>query len=671
MIRLTAPRAALGVIIVIAPLSPALADPTVVDLPPLDIVTTPDRVPEPISQTGTSISVVPGSEIEKFGTQNVAEVLREVPGVDVVETGGVGQPTSVSLRGAGAERTLVLIDGLPIGDPIGNGGDGSFDFGTLTAADIERVEVLRGPQSALYGSDAMGGVINIITRKGTKKPRRSVSVEVGSYGTIDTRGSISGVDDRWTYSVAAAFLHTDGFPRIGYRIGSPITIDYGMLPLPSLPSDDPSDLGGLAGRFSYKLSDAVTIDMGLNLQGNTNLFDNPFATLPNSVFSTFNRETVLRLDGFAKATVDPWNGLWKHQLTVFGNLTDSDITEAEGCYNAAFVTFNCETGYRGGRYGAEYQGDVNFGPWGGLTYGARTMTETAQTAQSPNPYDGSFTPISAQQTTNSVFAEYRYTAFNHLDLTLGGRVDSVESGPTFETWRATAAYRFDTGTKLRASAGTGAKVPTLYERFGPYGTPSLLPETNTAYDVGVDQQIFADRALLSASYFYSEYNNLINFADVPTCTATQLATADGCFYNIGKARIQGVEVELNATLIPDTLRMKGSYTYTDAHDLIANEQLVRAPYNKGSLSFTYTPTPQWEVEPRLTLVSDRFDTDWITGARTSLAAYAKLDVYARYRINDNLTAFGRVENLTNAYYVEAFDYSTPGRSFYAGFTYTW
>ena len=661
--------AALAALAILIPMSPSRADPPPQDLP--DLVITADRVPESIGQTGAAISVVPATEIERRGATGLAEVLRAVSGVDVVDTGGVGGATSVSLRGAGAGRTLVLIDGVRIGDPTET--DGSLDFGNLSAVDIERIEVLRGPQSALYGSDAMGGVINIITRKGKQGIRRSVTVEAGSYGTIATRGAISGGDDRWTYSLGVNFLHSDGFTRLGYRIGRPIVIGDGVTPLPPAPGGDPTDKGGLAGRFSYKLSDAVTIDMGLNLQGNAIRFDNPFVFDPANAFNPYNHSTALIADGFVKATIDPWNGLWKHQISVFGNLTDRNIWEAEGCYDATFTAFNCLTHYRGGRYGVEYQGDANFGPWGALTYGARSETETAATSQSPNPNDGSFTPISAQQTTNSVFGEYRYAAFQRLDLTLGGRVDAVASGPTFPTWRATAAYRFDTGTKLRASVGTGAKAPTLYQRFSPYGTPGLQPETSTAFDVGVDQKIFGDRATLSATYFYADYRNLINFASAPVCTPAQVSTGGGCYYNIGRARTQGAEVALDATLVPDTLRLKASYTYTDARDLVAHQQLLRVPLNKALLSLVYTPTPKWEFEPRLTLVGSRPDTDFTTYPypRVSLAAYAKLDAYARYRFNDNLTAFGRIENLTDARYEEAFDYGTAGRAFYAGLSYTW
>ena len=221
-----------------------------------EIVVTADRVEEPIGQTGASVTVIHAAEVEKLGMKGVADVLRGAAGLDVDEAGGAGAATQVHLRGATPGQTLVLIDGVRIGDAAAT--DGSVDFGNLAPVDIDRIEILRGPQSALYGSDAMGGVINIITRKESKTPRRNVTVEAGSYGTLSTRATLSGGDDRWTYSLGVNLLHSDGFPRYGYRIDRPLYDGAGD-PLQPLPADDPTNKGGLAGRFTYKLSETATM----------------------------------------------------------------------------------------------------------------------------------------------------------------------------------------------------------------------------------------------------------------------------------------------------------------------------------------------------------------------------------------------------------------------------
>ena len=178
-----------------------------------EITVTADRVDEPVNSTGSDVTVIPGSRIQQWGAQGITEVLREVVGVSVTQTAGPSSLTEVRLRGGDPGQALVMIDGVPIGNAAGT--DGSLDFGNLTALDIDRIEIVRGPQSSLYGSDAMSGVINIITKKGVKgKPVRSVTVEGGSYGTIQGRASMSGADDNWTYSLGVSAMHTEGFPAI-------------------------------------------------------------------------------------------------------------------------------------------------------------------------------------------------------------------------------------------------------------------------------------------------------------------------------------------------------------------------------------------------------------------------------------------------------------------------
>ena len=229
-------------------------------------------------------------------------------------------------------------------------------------------------------------------------------------------------------------------------------------------------------------------------------------------------------DAFVRANINSFGGMLKSQITAYGNITKNDVWETEACYDGNDpypfpALFNCRNSYLGTRYGAEYQGDLNIGPFGSLIFGARSETETASETEDPNPNDGSFTPVSAQQTTNSVYAEHRINLFQRLDVTLGGRIDAVENGRTFETWRATAAYHIDeTGTKLRASAGTGARNASLYQRFSIYGTTDLAPEQSLGFDAGVDQKLFGDRLTASATVFATKFSNLIAYGDVSSCT---------------------------------------------------------------------------------------------------------------------------------------------------------
>jgi vitamin B12 transporter len=632
-----------------------------------EIVVTPDRMPEPISQTGSTVSVVNITDIDKTGPKGIIYALQGVPGVEIHETGGDGSATTLSIRGANPGESLVLIDGIRVGDPTQT--DSSFDFGNLSVTDIERIEVLRGPQTALYGSDAMGGVINIITRKGKRPPHRSVTIQAGSYGTISALGAMSGADDRWTYAFSIEALHSDGFPRYGYRIDRPLVIGDGVTPLPPLPADDPTNKGGATGRVSYKVSDDVTVETGYAIYGNMIRFDNPDAVVPSDVFSHYTHSTAEIFDAYTRVIADTFGGLLQNQLTIFGNVTDRNIWETEGCFNASFLAFNCRSGYVGARLGAEYQGDLKLGPYGVLTFGARTEIETASTSQDPNPNDGSFFPINAQQTTNSGFALHKFSLGDRFDFTYGGRIDAVEGGQTFATWRTTAAYRIDeTGTKFHASLGTGAKVASLYQRYSQFGDPSLAPEQSVGFDVGVDQKLFNDRLTGAVTLFDNRYRNLIDFGFAPSCTPTQLSEF-GCYFNVGRAETKGVEVAADAILVPDEWRVRANYTFMVARDLTTDTTLLQRPADLATLSLIYSGIAKLEVEARVTMVSSRYD--FATVSTVILAPYAKLDLFANYKINDNLAIFGRIQNVTDARYEEVFNYGVAARSYYAGIKYDW
>jgi vitamin B12 transporter len=632
-----------------------------------DVIVTATRSALEAQRVGSSVSVITADEIQKTGATGLADVLRGVPGLDVSNAGGVGAQTSISLRGATPGQTLVLVDGIRIGDPTAT--DGAFDFGMYSVTDIERIEIVRGPQSALYGSDAMGGVINIITRKGRGKPHRSLTVEAGSYGTLHTRGTISGGDDSVSYAFGVDLLHSDGFARYGYRVPGPLYLYNGVTPLPPLPQDDPANKGGLSGRLTYRLSDSVELEFGGLGLSDQFTFDNPYAFARSDVFSPYNYSQSSFIQGYARAKIDPSGGAFVNTLTIFGNYTNRDVWETEGCFDANFYAFNCRSSFQGGRYGAEYQGDLKLGGWGQLTFGARNETETAQSGQSPNPNDGSFVPISATQTTNSVFALQQFRLGERIDLSLGGRIDAIQQGETFETWRATAAYRIDeTGTKFRASFGTGAKAPTLYQRFSQYGDPTLAPEQSVGFDAGVDQSLWNGRVSASASLFGNRFNNLIDFSFLG-CPANE---PFGCYFNVDHAETKGVELELNATLLPDVWRMKATYTGQVATDLTTNTPLLEQPRDQGSLSLIYTGVSNLELEGRVTFVGVRYDVApvWETGT-VALAPYAKFDAFANYKVNDNVTVFARIENLTNAQYQEVTDFGAPGRSIYGGIKVDW
>jgi len=645
---------------------PALITPVEAEEALPELTVTADRTLEPVSRTASSITIIPAEDIEKRGSFGLPNVLQGVPGLDLYETGGPGTATSIFLRGSTPGQTLVMIDGVRIGDPSST--DGSVDLGGLVVTDFDRIEILRGPQSALYGSSAMGGVINIITRRGAGAPHASVLMEGGSYATGHTRASLSGSAGNLSYAFAVDALYTGAFPRYGYRITRPITIGDGVTPLPPLPAEDPTRKGGFHGRVAYDFTQDASIEAAVIGTSSSIRFDNPYAYNPADVFNPLNHQRENFLQGFVQGRADLFDHRLHNRLIFFGNVTDRSIWQRQSCYDANYNAFDCERGYHGARLGAEYQGDLELGAFGLATFGLRTETEYASTSQAPAPV-GTFEPIHASQSTHSGFAQHQLTLFERFDLTYSGRVDAIDYGPTFATWRVTGAYRIEeTGTKLRAAGGTGARYGSLYQRFSDYGNAALAPEYSIGYDVGFEQTLASGRASIAANYYENHYRNLITFDSSASCTSVQVL---GCYNNIGRAETKGVEVAAEAALLPGVLRAQASYTFLVATNLDTYQPVPRRPRNKGMLSLTYTGIPDFEFEARGYFVGENPDYDYTAGKNVMLHPYARIDLYAHYRMNENLTWFGRIQNVNDARYEEVFNYGTAGRSIYGGLKVTW
>ncbi len=637
--------------------------------PPIPhIVVTATRNPLAVSRAGSAVDVIEHDDIARLGATNLVDVLQSVPGLYIHASGGVGSATNVTLRGSTPGQTLVLVDGVRLGDPTST--DNAPDLGTIAIGDVERIEVLRGPQSALYGSDAMGGVVQIITRRGAGPIKKSVTVEAGAYGTLHTRAAVSGGDKVATYAFSIDALHSQGFPRYGYRATHPIFLSDGVTPLPPLPGSDPTNRGGVTGRVTYTLGDANEAEFGFAGNGERIAFDNPYAAMTANVFNPFNQSTDWNGRVYSRLSNRAFDGRLRNRLTLFGTALDNVIAETESCPED--FGSNCRTNYRGQRVGAEYQGDLDLNIYGKLTFGGRTETERAvQSHDLPaNLGGGHVSDFTGSQTTNSAFALHQFTLGDDFDLSLAGRIDSVVDGRSFTTGRATVAWRVaPTGGKLRASVGTGAKIPSLYQRFSLFGLATLAPEQNVGVDAGIDQPLFDDRLTVSATLFGNRYQNLIQFSNAPTCAPAQLALGGGCYYNIGRAQTRGVEFSAKADLVPDVWRVSASYTYMDAINQTTQQGLLQRPRHKSVGSLVYSGLKDLRLEGRLTVVGGVLD--YGSTAPVRLPAYYRIDAFADYRINENLTAFARIENLNDATYAEVYNFSVAGRSVYAGLKLDW
>jgi vitamin B12 transporter len=624
---------------------------------PLFVTVTANRIPTSIQRTGSAITVVRNEDIQRTNSVSLVDSLRAVPGLDVTETGGPGGTSAIRLRGANPGQTLVLIDGVRLNDPAGASGE--FEGAVIAPGLIDRIEVLRGPQSALYGSDAIGGVVNIITKKGRGQPTYSLRVEGGSYGTISTIGSMSGSTGPWSYALSAIAQRTEGFSRYGYRIGRLRTGEGAF-------ERDPTTRFGGFGRIGYDPGNGFRVEVSGIASHTRAEFDAASGRYPDTSSLGIRRFSQIS----AKAELDTFENALTHSLQLFANRSERIFYDSVYSLVSGRVRdTRTRTDFIGDRYGAEYQGTLRLKQFGSVIVGARLERETADTfSQNILPVPGfQQRTLAASQDTQSLFGLWQLPVGERLTLSLGGRQDRVSDSGAFPTWRATAAYNVvETGTKLRASAGTGGKAATLFQRFSPqFGTPNLTPENSFGYDAGIDQSLFDGRASLSFTAFSNRIRNLINFETGSRCLATQTS---GCYVNVARAATSGIELEGRATVIDGLISMSANYTYLQAKDVITNLTLSRRAQHTGRGAIQLTPFAGWLIEPSVTMASGRFSA---SGERNRLAPYARLDVYSEYKLNATFKVHARVENITNAKYQEVVNYGTTGRSFYAGLTSAW
>jgi vitamin B12 transporter len=583
------------------------------------IVVTPYYVPTSIEKAGSTVSVITADEIARSSAGTVADLLRSAPGVTVSESGGAGGQALVSLRGAEAGHTLVLIDGVRANDPAS--ARDQFDFATLSVTDIARIEILRGPQTALYGSDAMGGVINIITKRPTGQAAVSLTAEGGSYGTRRTTVSASGGAGPVSLTASGTYFANSGFSRVGDR-------DHG----------EPDGTEKYAGtvRGAIDRGGGVRLDFGFD--GFHQASDIDKSATVDAAGYTSTRDL---LSGFGRLSFAALDGKLANSLTVFATDTKRDFGEPTRDWF-----------YRGSDVGAEYQGNLALGDMGSLLAGVRLEEVRAFKRRSDKPAPD----FDSRQVLYAGYLLYQVPVDAHLNLSFAARHDGAFDAQGFTTGRFTAVYDLPAvEARIRASLGTGAKRPTAFQLSY---NPALKPERSVGADLGIEKTLADGRLTVTATGFWNRFTDLIDFdGDYLT----------GTYKNIASAETAGVEVAASATIVPGALTGSLSYTYLTARDLATGLPLERRPRHSGKIALTYTGIANLEATVSATLVGARFNDD---AASVRLPAYARVDLGARYRVNDDLTLFGRVENLFNATYQEVSGYNTAGLSAYGGLTWT-
>ena len=623
-------RKSLLFITVFAPLSTVLAAPNAATDDQLEtLVVTATRIPTPELDVASSITVITADDIAARQVRTLPDLLKEVPGLNLVQTGGPGGQTSVFMRGTNSNHTKVLVDGIDLGDPSNPGG--AFDLGTFLTQDIQTVEILRGPQSGLYGGDAIGGVINIITKSGSGPAQFNAGVEAGSFDTFNQAGSASGSLDQFHY--AATLQH--------YHAGATPVTPLDLLPPGQARIDDYDDNLTASTKLGLDVTDHI--DLGLVARytdSHLRITGDNFATFPatpdtsqsdNNTTQYYTRATghLLLLDGALEQTVG----------AAYSDVKSSQYSPD----NPAAYLYGERTKF-------DWQGILKLAATQQLVLGAEHQRDEITQ------------PISAATDVNSGYAELQSSFGGRLFDTISVRYDDNDRFGSQFTYRVAPTYLIEeTGTKLKASVGTGFKAPSLsqmfqnFPEFDFFGNPNLRPETSVGYDAGFEQSLGPDNVRFGVTYFHNSIKNLIDDnADFTSLT------------NVGRAVTDGVESFASYQPL-QSLSLRLDYTYLQATDEILHEELLRRPKHKGDLNAAWQATSRLRLNATLLSVSS-----WIDGnrdfsiPRLTAPGYTTVDCAASYELTSHWALFGRITNLFNRHYQNPDGFMQPTLGAFAG-----
>ena len=583
-----------------------------------EVTITVTRLPTNIDQVGSSVSVITAREIRQSQRIVFSDLLGRVPGISVSRSGGLGGVTTSFVRGAASERTLVLIDGVKVNDMSSPGG--GFNFANLLSDDIARAEILRGPQSTLYGTDAIGGVIDIVTASAHKPLEVSGMAEGGSFGTARGNAAIGSAGDRYNIRSSVSYVDTTGISSADAAHGNTEPDGYDNVTVYTKGEADLAAPVKIGGTVRYSKADA---------QFDSFAFSGPYPIVDGNEASK-TRE----FQGSGWIDVSLLDGKLHNLLRVSRSTIDRD-SYLDDALNFTARSHSTQI---------DYQGTLRLMNAVSFLFGGDIENNAMRT----EGY-GSVTRGTAD--IKGVFGEMQVTLFGRLTLTGGVRHDHHQRVGGATTFRTTANLDLnESGTILRASWGEGFKAPTLYQLFDPYaGNPDLAPERSRGWDAGIEQRLLADRISLQATWFHRVSNNEIDY-DFTTFT----------YGNILATRSQGLE--LAAWVKPAAgITVNANYSLIEAINRTTDLQLVQRPKHviHGDMS--------WQVTPPLLLSADVN----YTGARPdssglTLPGYIVADIRAAYDISAQVQIYGRINNLFDKKYEQVFGYGTPGIAGYGG-----
>ena len=606
-----------------------------------NILVSASLLPITSKRSANAITIIGSDQIKNRAVVSVSDLLRDVAGLAVSRSGVQGSQTQIRVRGGEANHLLVLIDGVEVNNPSQND---EFNWGNLVASDIERIEVIRGPQSSMLGSDAMAGVVNIITRSADQPLSTNIFSEIGSFNTQNNGISIGLKDGAFDMRLGISDLQTDG-DNIS-RSGS---------------EKDGYENTNLNLKSGWRVSNQLNLTLAARQSDGINEFDADI-NFDSLIDDQDDLSKFLSSTKRLKADYSSLDGHWQHQLSIARSTNEN--AEFNGNIPGTATYSN-----------KDQQRLVSSLLWGELNHRLSFLVEREEEKFQQrgviNDYGifGIYDPNQKRsRDTDSMALEYRADISDKLTVAASTRYDDNSEFNTGNTSRIEAIYQINDSLRMRSAYGTAIKNPTFTERFGFYtnfiGNPSLEPEQSSNWELGIDQQFLGGHSSISFTLFNSELEREIdgNFMDPVTFRYTSVNRA-------GLSKRQGMELT-TLNQFNDAVSLNFSYTYTDAVESDGNDRYVdevRRPRHTGSLNLS------WQVKDTLHINTNAqhngSQIDVVYPENVKLADYTLINLSANYKATQNLDIYIRFDNLFDESYEEVFSYQTLGFSANIGIRY--
>ena len=593
------------------------------------IVVTASRTETPLKQVSSSMAVITADEIERSGETTVAGVLRDVGGLNMAQTGGTGRAASVFLRGAESSYALFMIDGVEINDPMSPGR--GYNPAHLTVDQVDRIEVLYGSQSTLYGSDAISGVVNIITRRGEGRPKLEASIEGGALGTFRSRAGVNGGTARYHYSIDGSFFNTRGISA--NALGNM--------------EEDGYRNTTLAGRFSTTPGTNAFVDLIVRYtDGKADIDNGTGATGDDPNRTNSSRQLLVK----PSATLKLWSERWKQTLgySLVNHNRKDDNPVDENQETAAVSTFDSRI------HKVDWQNTLELTVGNTVVFGAESESEQGE-SESKGPYPSTFDRRTARMT--GVYLQELLSYRNTLFAAVGVRADHHSRFGSKVTYNLAPNVFFEeTGTRIKGAYGTGFKAPSLFQLYSSYGDSTLQAGTSKSWEAGIEQYLANQVLVAGVTYFDIAYDNMVGW-DGETSR----------YNNVFEATSRGVELKGRLATNRGT-SLRAYYTFTDSKDHEKDEQLLRRPRHSGGVVLDQQVRPGINLNLSARFSGERRDNDFSTWPATpvTLDGYGIVNVAASWKITPGIQLFGRIDNLFDTEYEEILGYGTAGIGGYIG-----